>query len=240
MKPTVPEMQPTLRLADHVRACTLSDQVVLLDLRRSRYLSLSLTRWAHLTGGAADNATAATRTTPDLQPLPWVESLLRQGLLTRLPASGGPRGEPLPAATESLDAGPTPCASIGAGPALRLVAAAAWSSAALRLRSLHHIANRVTDRSARIRTAPPDQGARLRSAIAAFEAMRPLVLSARERCLNDSLALVTFLASEGIAARWVIGVRTQPFGAHAWVQSGAHVLNDLHENVRSFQPILVV
>lgn len=243
MNATAPEQQPTLRLADHVRACTLSDQVVLLDLRRSKYLSISLNQWAHLTGGAAAGPIVG-RDVHQLVPArcngTLVEPLLRQGLLTHLPARSL-CGEPLHLATESLDVRPAvPYSAVGARRALRFVAAAAWSSAALRLRSLHHIANRVAVRSARTRTAQADQGARLDGAVAAFDAMRPLVFTARDRCLNDSLSLVTFLASEGIASRWVIGVRSQPFGAHAWVQFGVLVLNDLHENVRRFQPILVV
>jgi hypothetical protein len=35
-------------------------------------------------------------------------------------------------------------------------------------------------------------------------------------------------------------VTTRPFGAHSWVQDGTMVLNDQHEHVRGFRPILVV
>ncbi|WP_431261872.1 lasso peptide biosynthesis B2 protein [Roseateles chitinivorans] len=80
----------------------------------------------------------------------------------------------------------------------------------------------------------------VRLAALAFERLRPLAFSARDRCLHDSLSLVFFLFAEGLSARWVIGVKTNPFGAHSWVQSGRTVLNDQHEFVRAFRPILVV
>lgn len=76
--------------------------------------------------------------------------------------------------------------------------------------------------------------------MAAYEKLRPLAYTARERCLYDSLALLNFLAGEGLFPTWVIGVRTRPFGAHSWLQSGPVVLNDLHDHVRRFRPILVV
>lgn len=70
--------------------------------------------------------------------------------------------------------------------------------------------------------------------------LRPLLFTAHDRCLHDSLALVNFLASESVSATWVIGVRTDPFAAHAWVQTGDLVLNDQHEHVRRFRPIVTV
>ena len=75
---------------------------------------------------------------------------------------------------------------------------------------------------------------------ARYTRLRPFALTTYDRCLNDSLALIHFLATQGHFPRWVIGVRVQPFGAHSWVQSGDVVLNDLPENVRHYRPILVV
>lgn len=232
MNVIVPEHQgPALRLADHVRACVLSDQVVLLDLRRSKYLSIGLAHWERLNGDARGNEDARL-----------IDPLWRQGLLTRAPAQRHPRVSPrLPLPTDSLDVqGTMPCSAVGAGRTLRIAGAAAWAAAALRLRSLHHIADRVARRAVPSDTPHAHDEARLRDAVSAFVALRPFLLTARDRCLHDSLALATCLAGEEIACRWVIGVRSRPFAAHAWVQSGGLVLNDLHENVRRYQPILVV
>lgn len=76
--------------------------------------------------------------------------------------------------------------------------------------------------------------------VCVFEQLRPWLLTARDQCLLDSLALMHFLALRRLYPHIVIGVRSHPFRAHAWVQTGDLVLNDLHENVRRFQPIHVL
>jgi hypothetical protein len=38
------------------------------------------------------------------------------------------------------------------------------------------------------------------------------------RCLTTSLVLTALLARRGIPAKLVIGVRADPFAAHAWVE----------------------
>ena len=81
---------------------------------------------------------------------------------------------------------------------------------------------------------------RLQSAVAWYLRTRPLLSTAHEQCLKDSLTLIRFLASERLYPQWVIGVRTRPFAAHSWVQEGSLVLNDVHETVRRYTPILVV
>jgi len=95
----------------------------------------------------------------------------------------------------------------------------------------------------RLRPDPTGHGVdlpRLRAALVTYEKLRPLVFTARDQCLFDSLALMNFLADECLFPRWVVGVKTSPFRAHSWVQFGDTVLNDQHENVRRFRSILVV
>lgn len=41
-----------------------------------------------------------------------------------------------------------------------------------------------------------------------------------ETCLPTALAARRLLASRGVEARLVLGVRKYPFGAHAWIRSG--------------------
>lgn len=233
-----------LRFADHVRACALSDQVVLLDLRRSKYLSIGLAHWERLSGGAdpaADGDPCQGFVVRDSDAR-LVDPLLRQGLLTRAPAQRHHRVlPPLPQPTDALDVhGSMPCSAVGAGRTLRIAGATAWAAAMLRFRSLQHIAGRIERRAVLSDTPHARDEARLNDAVAAFVALRPFLLTARDRCLHDSLALAACLAGEQVACRWVIGVRSRPFAAHAWVQAGGLVLNDLHENVRRYRPILVV
>lgn len=123
----------------------------------------------------------------------------------------------------------------------RFAQSAATASAWLQWRSLAAISRIVATRRARMamRNGPASPDAR-QELVAAYLRLRPFAFSAHDRCLHDSLALTHFLTAENVFAHWVIGVRTQPFGAHSWVQSGDTVLNDQHEHVRRYQPILVV
>jgi len=75
--------------------------------------------------------------------------------------------------------------------------------------------------------------------LASFLTVRRL-WSVRDRCLPFSIACVTFLAAHGYSATLVLGVRTEPFEAHAWAQAGSSVLNDDLGRVRLFTPILAV
>lgn len=242
MNDVVAAWRPAFSLADHVRACEMSDQLVLLDLRRSRYLALGLRQWEILSGprkplaaGQRNGHRAATES--DIERL--AAPLLRQRVLTRATTRGLARDSAqLPEA--SLDVrGVMPISAVGARRVWRFLAATGWAAAVLRLRSLSFSVGHVA-RQARRLHRPQADDQRLRDAVAAFETLRPLLFTARDKCLFDSLALVSFLASEGLAAQWVVGVKTRPFAAHSWVQVGSVVLNDLHEHVRSFKPILVV
>lgn len=231
-----------LHLAGHVRACTLGEQVVLLDLRRSRYLALGLGQWQMLNGPAAprDMALHDPRRVGQDDIARLAGSLLQQGILTHSPTRA-PQQASAPGPVSSMDVrDEVPCTAIGAGRAARFITAAAWASITLRLRPLGAAVDQVARRSSNLAGPDADRPERLRDAVAVFETLRPLMFTARDRCLYDSLALTRFLAGEGLRSQWVIGVKTQPFAAHSWVQVGTVVLNDLHERVRSFKPILVV
>jgi hypothetical protein len=124
---------------------------------------------------------------------------------------------------------------------LRLWRSTFIASAWLRRHDLADIAGRLLAlraRDRRLLDRPPVDA--LRASVAAYMRLRPFALSSHDRCLSDSLTLIHFLTTQGLAARWVIGVRVNPFSAHSWAQAGDVVLNDEPERVRHFQPILVV
>ena len=75
--------------------------------------------------------------------------------------------------------------------------------------------------------------------VAAFLATS-IVTKNRDQCLRRSIAMINYLARYGCFPLFVIGVRTQPFEAHAWVQSGDTILNDEVEQVGRFTPILAI
>lgn len=60
------------------------------------------------------------------------------------------------------------------------------------------------------------------------------------KCLVRSFLVLRFLQRSGHTAQWVFGVRTWPFAAHCWLQSGDLVLDDLPERLAAYRPICAV
>ena len=73
-----------------------------------------------------------------------------------------------------------------------------------------------------------------------FRFLTPLLYTAKDRCLFDSLALVEFLAAYKWFPTWTLGVTTRPFRAHSWVQNEALILNDRLETIELYSPILAI
>lgn len=65
-------------------------------------------------------------------------------------------------------------------------------------------------------------------------------LPVRSQCLHRSAALIAYLRRRRLGATWMFGVRTWPFRAHCWVQTGDICLNDDHEALQAYSPILAV
>jgi Transglutaminase-like superfamily len=76
--------------------------------------------------------------------------------------------------------------------------------------------------------------------VAIFRRLRPFVFAADGRCLLHAMTLINFLARYDFYPEWVIGVATQPWGAHSWVQWGNYLLDSNPEKICRFTPILVV
>lgn len=75
--------------------------------------------------------------------------------------------------------------------------------------------------------------------LSAYHRKRRLI-PIKKNCLLDSLALDSWLGLRGGPRRIVFGVTSEPFLAHCWVQSDTAILNDSHDHVRRYSPILVV
>jgi hypothetical protein len=81
---------------------------------------------------------------------------------------------------------------------------------------------------------------KLRRLVRAHCHLRPLVYTAHDACLFDSLVMVEFLAVYKVSATWIFGVYPAPFGPHCWVQAGSIVLNDTVGHVLHYSPILAI
>lgn len=230
---------PPYRLAAHVRACRIDEQVILLDMRRNKYIGVGGQKLPSIAAAVADWPTSPpldTGTKASAESI--LDPLIEQGLLVPSIEGIAPPAI-IGTATASMPAG-----TRFDKPALELrrfanlCTSAAVVSYWLKRRCLADIAGTVA--SLRQEREAAHKHAETSTAVAAYLRLRPFVLTAHDQCLLDSLTMVRYLSREGLFPRWVIGVRTRPFSAHSWVQSGGLVLNDLHENVRAFTPILVV
>jgi hypothetical protein len=237
---------PATRLAAHVRACRVGDQIILLDLHRSKYIGIGGRQMAALSSvvlGELDSRGEAPSVAATPSHEKWIRDLQSQGILVdathAAPVRQAP-GLPQPMTTMSTEGEEGP-ACFSWRDLWHLWWSTLMTSTWLRRHSLAEIARRVT--ALRVRHADqvvePTEEA-LRAAVASYLHLRLFALTSHDRCLNDSLTLVHFLTSRGFVPRWVVGVRVHPFGAHSWVQCGGIVLNDVPERVRRFRPILVV
>jgi len=232
-------------LARHVFVCLSGEQAILLDLHRDQYLALS-DESSRLLGHAvvdwpiAPTGPASTQQDVDAA----VGELVARGLITLDPVQGKPAGmiehlQPtealLPRAQLFADSRGQRISS-RASHLARIAIAAVQARLWLRLRSIEWIVDNLSRTEVR---SPIDESA-ARNLVALFYAARPFLFSSRNACLFDSLALLLFLRQLGVYPHWIFAVRTGPFAAHCWLQSGHIVLNDTVDNVRSYTPIMSV
>ncbi|MDY0749100.1 lasso peptide biosynthesis B2 protein [Paucibacter sp. R3-3] len=254
-------MQPAitsspLYLASHVRARECGRQVVLLDLRKNRYVgvgpavSSALSRCVHGWPSVTALAGVNVSSTVPMDIRSTIRRFESEGLLSPtspqcalIDSTAIAIGD----AQASLDFEDLSTeVEASARRVMHFLRGSALTAWKLRYQSLETIARAVSERRRRIgahdssplpKSAAPT--AAIRSGAIAYERLRPYLLTARERCLFDSMSMLEFLAAEGLFPHLIIGVKTAPFGAHAWVQCGPMVLNDQHARVRQFRPILV-
>lgn len=109
----------------------------------------------------------------------------------------------------------------------------------LRLLPLSSVLRRAGERGVAVPHAGHECAGRIAALAQAFD-QTAFLLGRTNRCLVRSLALFSMLRRSGIAAQFVIGVRSQPFAAHAWVQYDGIVLNDGVEQISCYTPILAL
>jgi Transglutaminase-like superfamily len=81
---------------------------------------------------------------------------------------------------------------------------------------------------------------RLAAMVDVFRRLRVFVFAAEGHCLLHALTLVRFLSHYQFYPEWVIGVTTQPWGAHSWVQWDQYLLDTNPEKVCGYTPIMMV
>ena len=244
------DMQPNLYLQRHIFACSVPE-VILLDLKKNRYLALPehqsrllasrVPGWP--SAGLPLGLPLTDQSSPPRTVATIVDDLITQGILTRAPSQGKdatPATIPTPRRTLVPEPQLIPQSAVSTSQRVRrYLPAMFWSAitatTTLRLKSIEHIVSKVSARRGGTRIDVD-----LPSVVEDFYWLRPFVFSGNQRCLFHSLTLLLFLSRFGIHPRWVFGVRKAPFSAHCWLQDGDVVLNDRVERVAMFTPIMVV
>jgi hypothetical protein len=80
---------------------------------------------------------------------------------------------------------------------------------------------------------------RARELTSAFHRLR-LLFPRDYLCLFDSLALLEFLAMQGVFPGWIFGVKLEPWAAHCWVQEAGFLFNDSVEEIADYTPVMAV
>ena len=244
---TISQPHPPIQLAAHVRACRVGNQMIFLDLLRSKYIGVGGPQIEALSNAILGTARAdglESRHSDNALLGRYVRRLRQEQLLAAVPMLASQSTSPIlqnPAVGLTTDDDDDDDMQFEWRQLLRLWRSTFIAGEWLRRRTLADIAERLDALRAH-QPADVDQAstATLHRLVTTYFRLRPFALSTHDKCLNDSLTLIHFLTTQGLAARWVIGVRTNPFGAHAWAQAGDIVLNDYPERVRHFEPILVV
>jgi hypothetical protein len=248
-------MNTSYFLAPHVHLCLAGKQVVLLDLERDKYLALahshSIGKWVRGWPALSRVEQLAvgydTWTTPVAALEPADQRVLGKMVALRMLVTDpalGKVAEPVrideaKVALVEPQLLERPDATWGHFWSLcRAHLAAKWS---LKRRPIKEVAAAVLARKKRAMAGvrPLDVN-RVRTLAAAFLLLRPILYTAHNACLLDSLTLIRFLALYGVFPDWVFGVKTEPFHAHCWVQQGGYVFNDSPDFVGEFAPILVL
>jgi hypothetical protein len=224
-------------LPHHVHACFAANRTIFLDMKRGTYFGLDPEK-TELLRHALDNPSGSEDAAS-----PIATELIGLGLLTTSRSASKTFLPPAASAPETslltLDERPR----ISTACVVRFFATCIAVTLRLKFRpldrSLTHLARRKSGSATPFTTddAALDQA---RNLARTFFYLRPFAYAARNRCLLDSLTLAEFLASYGIRATCVFGVRANPFEAHCWLQIGSHVVNETPEMAKRYAPILSV
>lgn len=235
-------------LAPHIHLCRTEDYVVLLDLRADKYLALDADSDDQLADLVEDwPARMAQPSGAEGRSIGQSSELERRMIAASVLVPSGKPGKPATPVTidqpiETLAHSYfTEEHNVSVRHVARFFVACLYAAYRLRFgriaRTVECIqVERINGRS----KSQHESMHEVPALVAVFEALRPFVLAGRNSCMFDSLALLKFLAMHGIHPQWVFGVRTLPFGAHCWVQSGDTVLNDTPDRVAIYTPIMTV
>jgi hypothetical protein len=238
-------VDPPYFLSRHAYVCVTSGYAVFLDLRKDAYTALEPADFPalhNLLRGWSD-AYPETPQPRDMPHDPTIEqTLLAEGLITADGKLGKtPRPVELRQATGSvldgMDFSRYPCIE----EAVKFRRAFAAITPMLADWPIEQTVGRVERRNLRAkRRGKSLDFDRARDLIASYFQLQPRAFSQIDACLRNSLTMAEYLAGFELYPTFAIGVRMDPWAAHAWLQHGSVVLNDRVEHIRLYTPILAI
>ncbi|HSZ10446.1 MAG TPA: lasso peptide biosynthesis B2 protein [Steroidobacteraceae bacterium] len=233
-------------LAQHIHLCEIDDGAIILDLPKNKYMAvdrndlLALERFVE---GVRPRRQSIENN--DIAQSPEIlDALLERGILTKSRAEGFWVEPVIPLAAQAISTGRrrTWPLAIRSSHIVSFVQSYVYVSFMLRTERLcqmvSHLRAMKNARSTNAGlTASP---ATIIRHCAIFRRIRTFVYTAHEECLFDALVLAMFLYRSRLIPTFIIGVKTKPFLAHAWVQIGDWVIDERVEKVQMLKPILVV
>lgn len=237
----------------HIHVCVTGAGSVILDVKRDKYLGLGreetefladvvagwpMPVWRRSVGGDERGHLGEVNA--------MCESLVADDVLQRLsaaetarivPALHDMRGEWISMGDELEVPGRLALRHV-----LHFLTAFLWARCSLACRPFYRIVDEV--RSGKARRGGSGIHAwdarRLATLVDVFRQLRPFLFAAEGHCLLHALTLIRFLSHYQLHPEWVVGVTTQPWGAHSWVQWGNYLLDSNPEKVCGYTPIMSV
>lgn len=236
-------------VSPHVSWCRTDEGLVLIDMKKGKYLGISKQDLCSLTAlvptwqenpsmDAANPCDAHSNGNCGA----LVESLLVAGILQRS-AKGSAQQSVVPDTPSDSIQYSEVVAVKSARPIHYIGLMFSCITAALKLKlfTVHRIVTSNRKRKQRLlASGHRDDEVAIRSLATVFLYLRPYFITSKDRCLFDSLVLFEFMLLNGLCPSWIIGTKTQPFAAHSWVQCGPLVLNDTPGKVLAYTPIVAV
>jgi len=219
----------TLSLAPGISFCTVDETRVFLDRNRDRYFALGVEANSAFDslGSSKESASSAS-----------LAHLVQTGILADDPFGGCPRPcRAVETHTSPLDDDPHPSAPLLSA----IISAASIRRATIELK-LRGFA-RICDSVAAATPHPRDSRVldyHQATRIAARFSRAVRLTGAFEQCLPIAIATVRFCRRRNYDAQFVIGVKTRPFQAHAWVSARGIVITDRSSTAALFTPILTL
>jgi hypothetical protein len=260
---------PRYDIAPQVHVCVTGDGSVLLDLKRDKYLGLGRreTEWLAVAvdawpkpvwdavgpAGECNNEGRRAGNEERIERGERIEeaavrdlcrSLVEAGILVCATDGCAPqRREPVfNMRREWISIGDEVEVNSRVTPAhtMNFVRAYVLARFSLTLRPFATVVEAARARKSRCRVKIERDVLQIAGLVGVFRQLRPFVFAPEGRCLLHAVALINFLAHYDFYPDWVIGVATQPWGAHSWVQWGDYLLDSNPEKICRFAPILVV